>query len=507
MAPAARAMTNAPEQGAEERRCASLLQVASHARTDNGGGHWLELLDGARGLPVSARGSCPCVDAVILAVLRPTPMMLEGVGRLLAMGYGAKDPEIAYRFLAGLEGSAKEPSLASLIRRLLPSDYVGTRLYLGAEQPQAALQAYLRFSLVTPASPVSVVLREPEQLPRALRSAPVEALAPLVKEVTDAWRTRVLVASAATAADGPELRWLREVTGLVLQRAPLNGYVTQTGYLAAALADAGEGVLLAQGLARDMDLDDGTPAQTLASLLDTALCRRDVTTARLLVAALPASQRPFSLDRWLLCLPARELGGRLEPMRESLQDLLALGGSFSDELEGAAPAEALAFMGWPELSALVVATGPQGAQLAASEQPAAEVREHWRVRRLASIVGEDYPLGEDESAQAPSVRRVELGGRRGAHYVLSGGCGNVNCALTFFALEGDRYRVLLQTAGYSWQPKAKHRGLVDLDVWARASASTHCGTLYRFDGQLYQPHQCRERDPEGLHWVPCPPCP
>lgn len=492
----------------EQSRCITLLRAASVAGGDVEGSRWFEFLRLAWNFPESKRLECACLDEVLISA-RTTSVMLDSVQHLLALGYAVKAPERAYRFLTSLDPKDHRPELATLIRKLLPTDYLAPKLYLGADQPRAALFEYLRHALHEPHTPLSAVLRERDQLLRSLNSVTPEQLVPAVAELSSAWRGRVLNVKAASSGEG-ELPWLREITEVILRRAPLRGYETQAGCLARPLAEAGESALLAQGLARQMDLDDCGPKGTLLKLLDAALCRRDVETSRVLVGELPGPARRFSLGSWLLCLPARELGGAPEPYEAGLRRLLTLGGTFPDELEGASPADALQILGWPELSALVGAAAEGGARATESEGISETTREKWLVRRLSSIAGEDYECGGSESEDSPNdirLERVQLGASYSPQYVLSGACGNVNCGRTFFGTENGRYRVLLQTAGYSWTRGRKHHGLVELAVAARSGAATHCETLYRFDGKSYQPQLCHETGIEGRHRVSCPSCP
>jgi hypothetical protein len=254
-----------------------------------------------------------------------------------------------------------------------------------------------------------------------------------------------------------------------------------------------------------MDLDDcGEPA-TIESLLDVALCRNDLDTAQVLLARQPPGQR-FSLEPWLRCLPAREIGGPIELRQSALWLLIGLGGTLDRDVENAAPTTALTLLGWPELAQTLATLSPSPAAWAADVVPHEEGKRFWLNRRLASIAGEEQSAEDGDVAGQAEVIEIRLGHVFAPQYLLSGACGNVNCTMTFFGTDQGRYRILLQTAGYEWKLLNKHGGLAGLDIASRASATTHCQTQYAFDGTRFSEKRCFEITDGRKHLVKCPPC-
>jgi hypothetical protein len=515
----------------------SFCRRLSFLRGHDDPGDWGELLTMAAAISPSGRAQCTCLGELVLAVYDPSTDYLENLRLLFELGFTARsdnDLSAPYLFLTKFTDTRRDPrferALTAVARRLLPSDY-GALVYIG-DRPEAALHHYLKFAMRSPSSPVTEVLREPAQLLHFLQEAPPSTLEGTLVYLGDFWKSQGSLPQddQETPPSPPGfLPWATAVTKTILSRIPIPPH-PNFGILARGLVEGEQSALLAQAVARGLRFETTDEYSRLSTLLRVAQCGGDLPTLRVLVASLP-HPRAFPLEPWLDCLPARDIANvplrerrgswrdstraqadaeSLESVRQLLRAQLALGGTFSGDVLGLSPAQALAAMGWPELAREL---GPDS-----SATPTEEARERWLARRLASIANEDVlPLSasledSDFSVQEPTVAPLTLGKPFSPHYLLRGPMGNVNSSYTVFGTGDDgQLRILMQTGGYDFELETMHHGLRDIRVPARGSASMHCDTLWRFNGEQYQQAVCHEIEyhTEGAfvrRRVPCPPC-
>jgi hypothetical protein len=458
-------------------------------------------------IPPRERLACDGMLELINAVHNPSTEYLERLERFAELGFPVpshEDTLAPYLFLISFENSRQDlrfrEALTVLGRRLLPRDY-SVKLYIG-DRPEPALLCYLTFALRTPRSPVAALLREPDQLLRVLRKVPLAILEWTILSLESFWK--------APGKDPELIAWAQSVTQVIIERLPMTPGPANFGSLVNRLVQSGQIELLSRAIARGYVFESYDSNGGLRTLMKIAQCKGDIPALRLLTAQLPPP-RSFPLEPWLDCLPAREAGGELSALQESLRAQRSLGGSFGSDVMGLSPAQALNAMGWPELA---LEFGPDD-----TTPQTKEASERWLARRLASIAGEDVPLLAPDfevpsgEAQEPTVQLLKLGKPFAPHYLLHGATGNVNTGYTLFGTDPQGHPlILMQTGGYDFKPQQSHHGLRDIHVAARSSAAMHCETLWRFDGKQYQEAVCHEtgyRDDEHLvhRRVRCPPRP